>query len=368
MKNNSILSIFISLALAFQGCSTGTSKEAVNEPKENSVETFLLRKDKITTQFQLPGELIANQQVDIYAKVTSFVKAIHVDIGTEVSEGQLLLTLEAPEVNSQLAAAESRLKSIEAIYTADNANYNRLLETSKTAGAISQNDLDQATAKKNSSLSNLDAAKAAYKEIGVIQNYLEIRAPFSGIITSRNVNLGAYVGPSGKGSEFPLVTLQDQKKLRLTIAVPEAYTAYLKNGDEVHFKVKSLPQEEFKATVKRMAGALDLKLRAEKIEMDVDNSSRKLLAGMVAEVGLTFAAPDSSFTIPKTALLNSNEGIFVIRVVNHKTEKVEVKKGRELNDKVEIYGPVNLNDILITKANEEIKNGTDVILQESKMK
>jgi membrane fusion protein (multidrug efflux system) len=323
-------------------------------------ETFLLKKDKFSTTLQIPGELIAYQQVDVYAKVTSFVKELKVDIGSEVSEGQLLMILEAPELTSQMLAAESRLKSQEAIYTASNANYNRLVETSKTPGTVSQNDLDMAQAKKSSDLANLEAARAGSKEISTIKGYLEIRAPFSGIITARNVNLGAYVGPSGKGSEFPLLTLQQQKQLRLAVSVPEAYTGYLKQEDEISFKVRSQPAEIYKAKVKRMAGALDLRLRSERIEMDVMNENKTLLPGTVAEVTIPLTAKDSTFVVPKTAVVNSSEGMFVIKVVNGKAHRINVKKGRDINDQSEIFGELQMNDRLLSKASEEIKEGTEV--------
>jgi membrane fusion protein (multidrug efflux system) len=323
-------------------------------------ETFPLKKDKFSTTIQIPGELIAYQQVDIYAKVSSFVKELKVDIGSEVSEGQLLMVLEAPELLSQMAAAESRLRSQEATYAASNASYNRLVETSKTPGTVSQNDLDLAQAKKNSDLANLEAAKAGSKELSAIRGYLEIRAPFSGIITSRNVNLGAYVGPAGKGSEFPLLTLQQQKQLRLAVSIPEAFTGYVKPDDEVSFKVRSQPAEVYKAKVKRMAGALDLRLRSERVEMDVMNEAKTLLPGTVAEVSIPLMAKDSSFVIPKTALVNSAEGIFVIKVLNQKATRVPVKKGRDINDNIEVFGELHLNDVLITKASEEIKEGVEV--------
>lgn len=323
-------------------------------------ETFLLKKDKFSTTLQIPGELSAFQQVDIYAKVTSFVKELKVDIGSEVSEGQLLMTLEAPELSAQMLAAESRLKSQEAIYAASNANYNRLVETSKTPGTVSQNDLDMALAKKSSDLANLEAARAGSREIATIKGYLEIRAPFSGIITARNVNPGAYVGPAGKGSEFPLLTLQQQKHLRLAVSVPEAYTGYLKPEDEISFKVRSQPAEIYKARVKRMAGALDLRLRAERIEMDVPNENKILLPGTVAEVSIPLTAKDSTFVVPKTAIVNSSEGLFVIRVVNGKAQRVNVKKGRDINEQSEVFGELKLNDRLITKGSEEIKEGQEV--------
>ena len=190
------------------------------------------------------------------------------------------------------------------------------------------------------------------------QNYLQIRAPFSGVITARNVNPGAYVGPSGKGSELPLFTLQEQKKLRLVISVPEAYTGYLNHKNEVSFTVKALPNQQFKAQVKRMAGAIDSRLRSERIEMDVVNNDKKLLPGMVAEVNLPLPANDSTFIVPKSAVVNSTESVFVIRVVNNKAEWVDVKTGREDNGKIEIYGNLNPGDLLLKTATDEIRNGS----------
>lgn len=354
------LSGFLVLGL-ISSCGSSEHEQAIDSPEvATAPETFLLKKDKFSTTIQIPGELIAYQQVDIYAKVTSFVKELKVDIGSEVTEGQLLMVLEAPELLSQLSASESRLKSQEATYAASNANYNRLVETSKTPGTVSQNDLDMAEAKKNSDFANLEAARATSKEVSVMKNYLEIRAPFNGVITSRNVNLGAYVGPSGKGSEFPLLTLQQQKQLRLVVSVPEAFASYLKMDDEISFKVRSQPAEVFKARVKRMAGALDLRLRSERIEMDVMNDNKKLLPGTVAEVSLPLSAQDSSFVVPKTALINSAEGVFVIKVVAQKTQRIAVKKGRDINDNVEIFGDLQTQDKLISKASEEIKDGTTI--------
>jgi membrane fusion protein (multidrug efflux system) len=257
-----------------------------------------------------------------------------------------------------LAGALSNIKSREAIYMASKANYDRLYETSQTPGTISPNDLEQAAARKNSAFAQLEAAKAAYEQIAQTQNYLQIRAPFNGIITSRNVNAGTYVGPSGKGSEEPLFTLQEQKRLRLVISVPESYTGYLNHKNEVSFTVKSLPNQQFKAQVKRMAGAIDSRLRSERIEMDVVNNDKKLLPGMVAEVNVPLPANDSTFIVPKSAVVNSTESVFVIRVVNNKAEWVDIKTGREDNGIIEIYGNLNPGDQLLKTATDEIRNGS----------
>lgn len=352
-----LLSAGFLMLTAIYGCGSSESKAPAKKEKEAAIATFDLKKEKLSTELNLPGELIAFQQVDLYAKVSSFVKTLNADIGSEVTKGQLLMTLEAPEMTSQLAATQSRIKAQEAIYTASKANYNRLYETSKTPGTISTNDLDQALAKKNSDLAQLEAAKAAYKEVGSVQDYLTIRAPFSGVISARNVNLGAYVGPTGKGSDLPLFTLQDQKNLRLAVSIPEVYTGYLKAGDEISFTVKSLPNQTFKAKAKRLSGALDLRLRSERVEMDVPNASKILLPGMVAELNIPLPANTSTFIIAKKALLDTSEGLFVLKVADNKAVKVAVKKGRETDDKVEIFGDLQEGDKLVAEPTEEMHEG-----------
>ncbi len=361
---NSIFTIagFFTATILLNSCGSSEAKkeEKTQAPTVHSIETFSLEKGMMSTNIQIPGELIAKHSVDLYAKVNSFVKKMNVDVGSEVREGQLLVTMEAPELSDQLATSASRLQSQEAMYAASKANYDRLLQTSKTPGTISPNDLDQALARKNADFAQLDAAKSGYKEIADNKNYLEIRAPFNGFITARNISVGAYVGPSGKGSEFPLFTLQDQKKLRLIVLIPEAYTSYLGEKNEITFTVKAFPSEVFKAKINRVAGALDTKFRSERIEMDIDNSSKKLLPGMVAEVKISFPATEKTFVVPKAAVANAPEKVFVVKIVDNKAVWVEVRKGREADGKVEIYGDLSEGDQLAKVATEEIREGVEV--------
>lgn len=353
----------IPVTVFFSSCNSSEGKTEEHEAKTEAPvvhETFSLEKGMLSTVYSTPGELIAFQQVDLYAKENSFVKKLYADVGSEVKEGQLLAVLEAPELASRMAGAESKLKSQEAIYTASKANYDRLLETSKSPGTISPNDLDQAAARMNADHAQLEAAKASYKEVTIVQGYLEIRAPFNGIVSSRNVNTGAYVGPSGKGSEFPLFTLQEQKHLRLVVSVPELYTGYLSNHNEISFRVKSLPGEKFTGKIKRLSGALDTKLRAERIELDVENNNKRLLPGMIAEVSIPLPSRDSSFIVPRSAVVNSTEKIFVIRVSNNKAEWVNIQKGRDLDTVSEIYGALKPGDQLVKKASEEIRDGSSL--------
>jgi len=323
--------------------SCGPNKEAQAEQAEtvkqvDAVETPTVvltpvTKGKLSSTIAVPGELIPYQEVDLFAKVNSYVKNLLVDIGSQVHQGQLLATLEAPEINSQLAAAKSRIEQQQAIYYASKATYDRLLSTSKTPGT-------------------------EYKVIVANLNYLEIRAPFDGVITARNVNLGAYVGP-GRGPD-PLFVIQDQKRLRLVVSIPESYTGGLSNKDEVTFTVKALPNQKFTAQVKRLAGALDVKLRSERLEMDVYNKDKKLLPHMFAEVDVPLPSRDSTFILPKSAVVTSTEKVFVIKVVDHKAVWVDVKKGLQSGDMTEVYGDLKTGEQVVSKASDEIRDGSGV--------
>lgn len=351
------------LAVAVSSCGShkeGEEKKPADATAQGGLKTFKLSKGTLTSSVEMPGELVAFQQVDLYAKVNGFIKKMYADVGSNVTEGQLLAVMEAPELQAQLTGAESKLNAQKALYLASKATYDRLLRTSQTPGTVSQNDLDVADARQKSDLAQLEASKAAYREVADTRNYLEIRAPFSGIITARNVSAGAYAGPSGKGSEMPIFTLQEQKKLRLVISIPDAYVNYTNNTTEVSFTVKSLPGEKFKAKVVRLAGALDNKLRSQRTEMDIVNTDMRLLPGMIANVTVPLQGTNTTYVVPSSALLRSTEGDYVIKVDSNKTIWVPITIGSNNGDKAEIYGPIQENDVLVTTATEEIRNNAPV--------
>ncbi|SDD56460.1 efflux RND transporter periplasmic adaptor subunit [Niabella drilacis] len=344
------------MVAGWQGCNP-TSAEGEKTPEQPPVvSAFLLTEGTLPDTLSIPGELVAFQYVDLYAKVSSFVKRLYADVGSEVRTGQLLAVMEAPELNAQSEGAQSRVQSQEAVYLASKATYDRLLETSKTPGTISQNDLDVARARQQSDYAQYQAAKAALKEVHDNRSYLEIRAPFPGVITARNVSAGAYVGP-GAGA-VPMFTLQEQKKLRLVVKLPESNAGVLDQNGMVRFTVKSLPGQQFTAKTSRVSGALDNRLRAQHVEMDVLNADKQLLPGMIPEVQIPLqAGKEASFVIPGSALLNSSQGIYVIKLVNGKTVWVPVQTGVQTAGKVAVYGDLKAGDTLITTVTEEVRNG-----------
>jgi len=357
--------MLIAATVLWQACNSShvereTNKETSTPADAPALPAFELKSERLSSTLKIPGELIAYQQVDLYAKVSSFIKTLHADVGSEVTAGQLLATLEAPELNSQLLGAASRLKSQEAKYLASKSTYERLLQTSQTPGTVSQNDLDLALAQQNADLAELEGAKAAHTEVSDMRNYLEIRAPFSGVITARNVSTGAYVGPSGRGSEAPIFTLQDHQHLRLVVSVPETYIRYMQKNDRVSFFVKSFPNQSFAAQVNRLAGALDPQLRAQRIEMDVTNTDKQLLPGMVAEVQIPLDGLANGFAVPTSAVLNTMQGVYIIKVENNQAIWVPITTGNRTMDKVEVFGNLQVGDHLIQQVNEEIRDSSMV--------
>lgn len=338
---------------------TAEAKEAM-PMKMNSFETVAISKSNPTVQLKLAGELVADQETQLFAKVNSYVKQINVDIGSKVKKGQVLIVLEAPEIKSQLVAAKSRWKGQEAIYMATKSNYDRVFKANETKGAIAKDALDQIIAKKSADEAQLQAAKSAYEELRSIENYLIIRAPFSGVVTERNVDMGAYVGSMGKGTGSPLLVVQNTSKLRLALSVPEVNTPYLKLGDTIHFKVRSIPQKKYAATISRKSGALDTKLRSENIEADILNANNELKPLMVAEAYIPLRNDMATFFIPKTALVESNLGIYVIKIEEGKTKKVPVSKGRMMSAEFEVFGELNEGDLILMIASEEIEEGMKI--------
>jgi len=366
MKRYISLAAPVMFALLAASCGSHPNTTVSQISDTTVVQTIHLSKGALTTHMGLPGELRPFQTVDLYAKVNSFVKDMSVDVGSEVHKGQLLVTLEAPELQDALNASAALLHTQEAVYKASKANYDRMYRTSQIPGTISPNDLDMAYAKMGADSANLAAASSRYQESAALQGYLQVRAPFDGVVSARNVYAGAYAGPAGsagstgKGSSIPLLTLQEQAKLRLVIAVPEAATGYFRQKDTVHFTVQTLPGQEFTAFISRLAGSLDMQLRTEQLEMDVYNKDKTLLPGMFARVSLDLTNDKKVFVVPKKTVTGNSKQIFVIRITNGRTEWIPVQKGRETADQVEIFGNLQEGDQLVDAATDELKSGMPV--------
>lgn len=362
---NSILTLLLSLAAV-------APVLAADAPAVQTELTEVVAKplDKTTI---IPGELAPYQRVDIHAKVTGFVEAIHVDRGSYVEKGQALAELSAPELVAQRAEAQAKIPAVvaqrveaEAKLAAADATYRRLLEASKTPGVVAGNDVvlaEKAVEAESARIDSLDKSIAAHeasvRAIEAIEQYLNVAAPFAGVITERFAHEGALVGPQGSQG-MPLFTLEQIERLRLVAAVPEAYKQSIARGKRVRFTVPAFPSETFTAVVARPAYAVDPKTRTMPVELDVTNSGGKLTPGMYAEVQWPVSRGGESLFVPPSAIKATTERIFVIRVRNGVAEWVNVRRGLSEDGLVEVFADLQAGDRIVQRATDEIRPGTPV--------
>jgi len=324
---------------------------------------------------RLPGELQPYEAVAIYPKVTGFVEWIGVDRGSRVRNRQLMVRLVAPELVAQrseaqakLQAAEAQRVEAEAKLSADESSYQRLRAAASTPGVVSGNDLVVAEkaaegdrARVRAAEDSANAGKQALQSIAEIEGYLQVKAPFDGVITERNVHPGALVGPSGgPGVVVPMVRIETPSRLRLVIPVPEAYVAAIPKGTKVEFTVPAYPGQTFSAPVARIAQSVDVKTRTMPVELDVSNPSRRLAPGMFAEVLWPVRRPASTLFVPTSAVARTTERVFVIRIRDGKAEWVDVKTGATSSNLIEVFGGLKQDDEVALRGTDELRPGTQV--------
>ena len=307
----------------------------------------------------LPGELDSYFQTDLFPRVSSYVKVLHADIGDHVRQGQVLAELDAPELDAALSEARSKQNVAQASFQASRGTYRRLRQTARTAGAVSPLALDQARTQATSDSLNVVAARAHYQAAAQMAAYLRITAPLAGVITERNAAPGALVGPGGQ-STVPLFRLKQLSRLRLRVAVPEAYVGDIHAGSPVQFTVRTFPGQPFTGKIDRVAGNVTPDTRAEMVEIDITNPDEKLKPGMFASANIPIKVPQSSLFVPRSAVVSTAERTYVIRVVGGKTELVDVQKGDENGGQVLVFGPLKAGDVVLKAGNEEIGKGEPV--------
>jgi len=351
----SILIMACSVVVA--GCGDQGTTSITNTTEVKTYETVTAELQPIVKTLQLNGELMPYEKASIISKLTGYAKKVSVDIGQPVTKGQTLAIIDAPEMSFQIAEANSKTKIALSKLEATKANYNRLLAAASTPGAVAPNEIDQARSQMDADLQSYNASVAAKNSEGAIGAYLVIKAPFSGIVTTRAVNSGDYVTNNGNDLLFEV---QDVHLLRLQVPVPEAYTASLISNDEANFIVSSYPGISFPAKLARKSGALSNNTRSETWEFEVSNKDKRLKAGMFAELQLPLQRPQQGIMLPNSAFVTTQERQFVIRVKDNKAEWVDVKKGFSLPDKTEVLGSIQPGDKILRNANEEIKNGSTI--------
>lgn len=372
---------FLSTVLAL--CFMWTSCSSVEKPapasadaaQTSSVDAVKVVLQTLNITVHLPSELAPYEVVAVYPKVTGFVKRIKVDRGSHVKTGELIAQLEAPELIAQRAEAQAKLQGAEAQLAAsqaklasDQSTYEKLKAAAATPGVVAGNDLIVAekaaqadAAQMKSADDNVNAAKQSLQSITEIERYLQVRAPFDGVVTERNVHPGALVGPAGgPGASVPMVRVETLARLRLVVPVPENYVAGIPEGTKVSFAVPSYPGQTFSGTVARISHAVDEKTRTMPVELDVMNPSGHLDPGTFTDVLWPVQRPQPTLFAPSSAVASTLQRTFLVRIGNGVAEWVDVKTGATSGNLTEVFGPIQAGDIIALHGTDEIQPGSHV--------
>jgi membrane fusion protein (multidrug efflux system) len=370
-------------AFAVLGCNSspappGSSSNAASTPAAGpptTVSTASVESRKLQTTIALPAQLVPYEQVDIYPKVTGFVQTVTVDRGSHVQRGQLLVRLTAPEIVSQrsqaeaaVRAAESQLATAQAKLASDNGTYLHMVAAAKTPGVLAENDVavaDQTVLADKGTVAaaeqNVSAARDALSSLSQMESYLNITAPFDGVVTTRNLHPGALIGPaSGQGGAPPILQIVDDTRLRLVVPVPEAQVGEMKVGQDVSFTVPAYPAQTFKAPIRRISREVDQSTRTMPVELDVLNRDGRVSPGSFTTVSWPLERSYATLFVPTSAVTTDQQHTFVIRVRNNKAEWVTVQTGQTVNGQIEVFGDLAQGDQVVKTASDAIHAGDSV--------
>ena len=312
-------------------------------------------------EIALPGSTSAFNDTPIYARTSGYVKRWYVDIGAHVRRGQLLATIETPELDQQLQQARADLENAEAnlqLATTTAARWQHLLETD----SVSHQETDQAVSDLHSKQALVNSSKANVERLEQLQAFERVNAPFDGVVTARNTDIGALVQAGDNSGPKELFHMAAIQTLRVYVAVPEIYAAFVKTGEQANLTLDALPGETLTGTIVRNADAIDATSRTLNVEVDIDNPTGRLLPGAYAFVHLRVPPHPGSVTIPSNALLFRAEGLRAGVVRNGHVELTPIAIGQDYGSTVEVISGLSARDTVIVNPSDSLANGAAVQL------
>ena len=308
----------------------------------------------------LPGNVQPYITSPIYARTNGYLKKWYFDIGAHIKQGELLAVIETPEVDEQLQQARSNLSTAQAnleLASITKTRYQGLLKSN----AVSQQDVDNAVGSYNANAAIVEADKAAVQQYSALVSFEKVYAPFDGVITARNTDIGDLIN-SGSSSNVKtdLFHIAQPGKLRVYVNVPEEYSRGIKVGMTADLSLAEFTDRKFQGKLVRTADDINLTTRTLLIEIDVENPTGTLLTGSYAEVHLAIPTQASTFLIPVNTLLFRSEGLRVGIVKDGKVVLTEVTPGHDFGNEIEIVSGLKANDRVIVNPPDSIVSGQEV--------
>lgn len=315
-------------------------------------------------EIELPGTTEAFTEAPIYARTSGYLKQWYLDIGAHAKRGQLLAEIETPELDQQLEQAENSLKTAQANLQLAKITADRWVYLLKT-NVSSKQETDQAVSDYHAKKATADATEANVRRLQRLQQFERVYAPFDGVITARDTDIGALIQNGDSTGQKELFHLAAIDKLRVYISVPEVYATAVKSGETVTLTLDAFPGETFSGTIVRNSNSIDLTSRTLKVEVDVDNPTGRLLPGAYAFVHLKIPAAAGAVTIPSNTLLFRAEGLRVALVRSGEVKLVPVTIGRDYGSKVEVTSNLSAGDAVVIDPSDSITDGSRVEIAES---
>jgi RND family efflux transporter MFP subunit len=356
-------------AMAASNLGTATERAAIAavsvvEPKSGTALQELV----------LPGNTQAFIDTPIFARTSGYLKQWYFDIGAHVEQGQLLAVIETPELDQQLAEARANLKTTQANEKLAEITATRWQNLLKT-DSVSKQETDQAVQELSARQASVESMTADVQRLEQLQSYEKIYAPFSGVITARNTDIGALIN-AGSGGSQGLATVPQElfhmtsaNRLRIFVSVPEVDSAAAQNGAKTPLTLDEFPGETLQGTIVRNSEAINLNSRTLNVEVDIDNRGGRVKPGAYVFVHLKL--PDNSnksttsLSIPANTLLFRSEGLRVGIVRGDHAELVPITIGRDYGSTVEVINGLKSTDQVIVNPSDSLTTGTLVRINAS---
>jgi RND family efflux transporter MFP subunit len=350
------------IVLAVLGINSRTAKTnnlqtVSNEAAQAVVSVIHPEKASTTIPLQLPGQTRAYIEAPIFAQTSGYLKKWYFEIGAMVKAGDILAEIDTPQVDQQLSQAKAQLKVAEAARDLAEVTYKRDQDLFNRR-VIAAQDMDTASDTYRQSVASVNADTASVNALSALEDFKVVKAPFDGIVTERDTDIGAFV-PSGSGGQ--LFRMEQTSPLRVYINVPQTFARFVKEGVQADLTLNELPGRKFPAHVTNTAGAIDPSSRTLLTELEVPNENHELLPGAYAQITLKLVGDTGLVTIPSNALLFRSEGPSV--GVVHPDGKVEIRKvviNRDLGDKLQIAQGLSDTDQVIINPSDGLANGIAV--------
>jgi RND family efflux transporter MFP subunit len=309
----------------------------------------------------LPGDIQPYNKAAIYARVNGYLKSWEQDIGAKVTAGQLLASIEAPDLDQQLAQARATLASAKANYDIAAVTANRY-DILVQKQSVSQQTADQTAADAAAKKAVMDANEANVRQLEAMQSFKQIVAPFDGVVTQRNTDIGALIN-AGSTAGQQLFEVSDLRRVRIYVQVPQAFSADLDPGVKATFEMPQYPGRKFDATLVTTSKAMNATSRSVLVELQTDNPDGKLLGGAYCRVDFQIPGDPNMVRLPATALMPVNRGSQVaILGAGNKVVLKSVQLGRDFGDSVEVTAGLAPQDRVIDSPPETLRTGDTVEL------